>query len=262
MLRQTRLSYEPADYLAKREELRLAEIELMRHYERVAALRRKLPPGVVVMDYLFEEGPTDLDAGDTPVRTVGLSELFTGRDRAVVIYHFMYGKKQTTPCPMCTSLIDGFNGVADHIAQNIDLAIVSAADPLPLRDYARKRGWQKLRLLSGGRSAFKFDLNSEDGEGNQDAAISVFIRDRYHRLRHFYTSHPWMATDMKERGMDLLSPIWNLLDLTPQGRSNWYPKIDYGIPLQPSGFWRQHAMMPRVQRSIEIPERISGRTRA
>ena len=35
----TRLSDEAADYTAQREALRLAEIELMRHRERVAALR-------------------------------------------------------------------------------------------------------------------------------------------------------------------------------------------------------------------------------
>ena len=31
----------------------------------------------------------------------------------------------------------------------------------------------------------------------------------------------------KERGIDLLSPIWHFLDVTPQGRGNWYAKLDY-----------------------------------
>src|SRR6266705_3515942 len=101
-LQLTRLANESADYVARREELRLAEIELMRQRERVAALRRGLPEGAVVQDYLFEEGPTDLDAGDAPIRPVHLSELFTGPSRSLVIYHLMYGKKQTSPCPMCT----------------------------------------------------------------------------------------------------------------------------------------------------------------
>lgn len=38
--RQTNLTNESAEYLGKREELRLAEIELMRQRERVAELRR------------------------------------------------------------------------------------------------------------------------------------------------------------------------------------------------------------------------------
>src|SRR6266478_9269181 len=97
--RQTNLPNESDDYLTKREELRLAEIELMRQRERVAELRRRLPQGATVQDYSFEEGPSNLDAGDTPTRTVHLSELFTLPDRALVIYHFMYGRKQTNPCP-------------------------------------------------------------------------------------------------------------------------------------------------------------------
>src|ERR1700693_5076523 len=91
--RQTNLENESEDYLAKREELRLAEIDLMRQRERVAALRRQLPPGATISDYVFEEGRANLDAGDAPIRTVRLSELFTAPNRSVVVYHFMYGKK-------------------------------------------------------------------------------------------------------------------------------------------------------------------------
>jgi predicted dithiol-disulfide oxidoreductase (DUF899 family) len=225
--RQTNLTNESGDYLAKREELRLAEIELMRQRERVAELRRRLPQGASVQDYAFEEGPVNLDAGDTPARTVRLSELFTLPDRALVIYHLMYGKKQTKPCPMCTAWIDGFNGVADHLAQNINLAIVAAADLPVLREHARARGWKKLRLLSAGSSTFKFDLGSEDRDGKQDSTISVFSRASDGTVRHFYSAHPRMASDIPERGIDLLSPIWNLLDLTPQGRGDWYTKLEY-----------------------------------
>ena len=220
-LRQTNLPNEPGDYLAKREELRLAEIELMRQRERVAELRRRLPEGATVQDYAFQEGPLDLDAGDAPTRSVRLSELFTLPDRALVIYHLMYGKKQTKPCPMCTAWIDGFNGVADHLAQNINLAIVAAADIPALRAHARARGWKKLRLLSAGLSTFKYDLGSEDREGKQDSAISVFSRTSDGTPRHFYSAHPWMDNEIKERGIDLLSPIWHMLDLTPQGRGDW-----------------------------------------
>src|ERR1700686_1335600 len=96
----TRLRGESDGYRRAREELRLAE------------RRRQLPSGAVVEDYVFEEGPRDLDAGDGPVRQVRLNELFTGPDRALIVYHFMYGKAQTSPCPMCTLWIDGFNSRA------------------------------------------------------------------------------------------------------------------------------------------------------
>jgi predicted dithiol-disulfide oxidoreductase (DUF899 family) len=225
---QTNLPNESASYLAKRDELRLAEIELMRQRERVAELRRQLPEGAIVQDYVFEEGPASLEHGDTLARTVRLSELFTGRNRSVVIYHFMYGKKQTNPCPMCTLIIDGWNGVAHHLAQNVDVAIVAAAEPTALRAHARNRGWDRLRLLSCGANTFKYDLGSEDRDGRQDSTVSVFTRDSAGTLRHYYSAHPSMADDIKERGLDLLCPVYHVLDLTPQGRGDWYAELGYG----------------------------------
>ena len=232
---QTNLPNESLEYLAKREELRLAEIELLNTRERVAVLRRELPKGATIQDYEFIEGPTPLNEGDEPAVKVRLSELFTAPDRSLVIYHFMYGKKQTVACPMCTAWIDGYNGVAQHIAQNVDLAIVAAADPSTLRAHARSRGWDKLRLLSAGDSTFKYDLGSEDASGHQDSTISVFTRDQDGTLRHFYSGHPWLADDIKERGIDELIPVWNMLDLTPQGRGKFYASLEYGTKVQAAG---------------------------
>ena len=226
--RQTNLTSESPEYLGKREELRLAEIELMRQRERVAELRRHLPQGAAIQDYRFEEGPRDLNAGDTPVRAARLSELFSAPNRSLVVYHFMYGKRQSKACPMCTAWLDGANGVAHHLAQNLDFAVVAAADVPTLRAYARSRGWDKLRLLSAGDSTFKYDFGSENREGAQDSTVSVFTRDTDGTLRHFYSAHPWMAPDVKERGIDLLAPIWHVMDLTPQGRGNWYASLAYG----------------------------------
>ena len=230
--RQTNLPNESAEYLSKREEVRQAEIELRRQRERVAELRRALPKGATIQDYEFLEGPTSLAEGDEPVTKVRLSELFTSPDRSLVIYHFMFGKNQTNPCPMCTAWIDAFNGVAHHLAQNVDLAIVAAADPATLRAHARNRGWDRLRLLSAGESTFKYDLGSEDRDGGQDSTISVFTRESDGTLRHFYSGHPWLAEDIKERGIDELIPVWNILDLTPQGRGTFYASLDYGTKVQ------------------------------
>ncbi len=265
--RQTNLSNESAEYLSKREEVRLAEIELMRARERVAELRRALPKGAEVQDYEFLDcslyalpdgratapmtdalpdgrATAPIDAlpdgratapSDESIKKVGLSELFTSTDRSLVIYHFMFGKKQTVACPMCTAWIDGYNGVAHHIAQTTDFAIVAAADPSALRSYARERGWDKLRLLSAGDSTFKYDLGSEDKEGRQDSQISVFTKESDGTLRHFYSGHPWLDPEIKERGIDELTPIWNILDLTPQGRGKFYTSLDYGTKVQIAG---------------------------
>jgi len=227
MLRHTNLTGESPGYLAAREELRLAEIELMRHQEKVAVQRRALPPGPPVDDYVFLEGPADLDAGDAPVREVTLSELFGSSERPLIVYQFMYGKKQTDPCPMCTMWIDGFSGISRHVTRNADFVIAAAADPATLREYGRERGWHRLRLLSCGDSTFKYDTGSEDEDGEQDSTVSVFTRDGDGTVRHFYSVHPRMAEDIKERGIDFLAPVWNLLDLTPQGRGEWYPSVGY-----------------------------------
>ena len=233
--RQTNLTNESREYLAKRDELRLAEIALMRQRERVAEMRRHLPQGAVVHDYRFEEGTEDLNAGDAPVRSVGLSELFSSPKRSLVIYHFMFGKKQSKACPMCTAWIDGVNGIAHHLGQNLDFAVVAAADIPTLRAHARARGWDRLRLLSAGSNTFKYDLGSEDREGNQDSTVSVFTRDAAGTVRHFYTAHPRMAGDIQERGIDLLGPMWHFLDLTPQGRGSWYASLSYGTKVQGAG---------------------------
>ncbi len=225
-MEQTRLE-EPDEYAKRREELRQAEVELMHHREKVASLRRQLPPGAVVEDYEFLEGPRRLADGDEPVTTVRLSELFTAPDRALVVQHVMYGKRQTSPCPMCTMWVDGLNGVTRHIARNADFVVAAAADPAPLRAHARNRGWDNVRLLSCGDSTFQYDLGAEDEAGNQDSTVSVFLLDADGSPRHFYTCHPHMADDIPERGIDLLSPVWHLLDLTPHGRGDWYAGLDY-----------------------------------
>jgi predicted dithiol-disulfide oxidoreductase (DUF899 family) len=36
-----------------------------------------------------------------------------------------------------------------------------------------------------------------------------------------------MSEAISERGIDLLSPVWHVLDLTPQGRGDWYAELQY-----------------------------------
>jgi predicted dithiol-disulfide oxidoreductase (DUF899 family) len=226
VVEQTRLK-DSAEYSERREELRLAEVDLMLQREKVAALRRDLPVENPVDDYVFLEGPRDLARGDEPVTQVRLSELFSSPERPLVIYHLMFGKADTSPCPMCTMWIDGLNGDEHHIARNADFAIAAAAESQALRAYARERGWDRVRLLSCGDNTFKFDLASEDADGNQDSTISVFTLNADGSPSHFYTAHPSMSDEIRERGIDLLCPVWHLLDLTPQGRGDWYPSLDY-----------------------------------
>ena len=214
----TRLK-ESGQYQRQREELRLAELDLIDHVERVAALRRRLPLDTVVDDYEL----IDAGSGDR----IRLSELFTAADRALIVYHFMYGKAQTEPCPLCTMWIDGYNAAAPHVTQNADFAVVAAAEPAALSAHAAVRGWSNLRLLSAGDTTFKHDLGSEEADGTQTEWISVFMREGDGTVRHVYSRGAQLADDQRERGIDLLSPVWHLLDLTPHGRGDWYPALNY-----------------------------------
>ena len=207
------------DYRRQREELRAAELDLIDRAERVAALRRTLPADTVVDDYQL----VDVASGDR----VRLSQLFSAPDRALILYHFMYGKAQTEACPLCTMWIDGYNAVTPHLTQNVDFAVVAAAEPAALSAHAASRGWSNLRLLSAGDSTFKYDLGSEEADGTQTEWISVFTRRGDGSVRHIYSKGAQMADNRRERGIDLLSPVWNLFDLTPTGRGDWYPLLHY-----------------------------------
>lgn len=214
-------------YREQRAELLEAEIALKEEIERVAALRRALPLDTVVDDYEFEEIAAPLAAGDaTPRRRLRLSALFDRPDETVVLMHFMFGKKQQAPCPMCTLWADGYDGIVPHLEQRIRFAVVIAGDVAAFRDYARSRGWRNLRVLSSGDSTLKRDLGFEDADGAQQPGASVFRLGADGRPRHFYSVCA-VITPTQFRGMDLLSPFWNFLDLTPEGRGAFMPKRSY-----------------------------------
>ena len=214
----TRLK-ESDDYRRQREELRGAELDLIDHVERVAALRRMLPTDTAVDDYQLVE----VSSGDR----VLLSQLFSAPDRTLIVYHFMYGKAQTEPCPLCTMWIDGYNAAARHLTHNVDFAVVAAAEPAAIQAHAASRGWNNLRLVSAGNSTFKYDLGSEEPDGSQTEWISVFTLGDDGIVRHIYSKGAQMADNRRKRGIDLLTPVWHLLDLTPGGRPDWYPSLKY-----------------------------------
>lgn len=219
-----RLDRESETYRRIREELEGAEIALRDQRERVAELRRKLPLDTEVEDYRFQEGPARL-ADDGPGREVGLSQLFERPDLPLVLYQFMFGNAQKSPCPMCTMWIDGLNGVAHHLRQRANFAVVAQASIDELRRWGRKRGWSNLRLLSSSPSTLKRDLGFEDAGGAQMPGVSVFVRAPG-GLRHFYSVSAYLGGG-EYRGIDLLCPVWHLLDLLPGGRGDWMPSLGY-----------------------------------
>jgi predicted dithiol-disulfide oxidoreductase (DUF899 family) len=127
---------------------------------------------------------------------------------------------------MCTLWADGYDGIIGHLDQRVRFAVVVAGDVAAFRDYARSRGWRNLRVLSSADSSLKRDFGFEDAEGAQHPGASVFRLGADGRPRHFYSVSA-MLTPSQFRGMDQLSPLWNFLDLTPEGRGQFLPKRSY-----------------------------------
>ena len=220
-----KLYHETEQYRQKRAELLDAEMALRDQRERVAQLRRALPQDTRINDYLFHEGPSDLQR-EGPISEVRLSELFEDPVKPLLIYQYMFGGAQKESCPMCAMWTDGFNAIATHLKQRTNFAVVAQGDIIAFRAWARERNWNHLRLVSSAGSSFKTDLHFQDSQEEQFPGVTVFVKSRNGSLCHFYSASAMMLEN-EYRGLDLFSPVWNLLDLTPQGRGDWLPSVRY-----------------------------------
>ena len=211
---------ESKEYRAARQKLLESELDLRRRVEAVAAQRRKLPPGgEAPEDYVFE-------GQDGKVK---LSELFRNGD-TLVAYSLMYGPKMAKPCPMCTSMLDGLDGNAQHIAQRTNLVVIAKSPLERIVEHARSRGWFNLRLLSSAHNNYNRDYHAERPDGSQMPILNVFVKHGS-KIRHWYATELMFAKadpGQNERHIDMIWPLWNLLDFTPEGRGkDWYPKLSY-----------------------------------
>jgi len=193
--------------------------------ERVARLRRKLPlGGLVPEDYVFDFS----DAG--AVRQLRLSELFRNGLDTLLVYSYMFGPKVPQPCPMCTSFLDSLEGTAAHLSQRANLAVVAKSPIGRVQQFAQARGWRRLRLLSSPNNNYNRDYHGETPEGGQLPLLNVFVR-RKGKIYHTYaTELQFMPPDkgQNQRHIDMMWPLWNLLDLTPEGRgAGWFPSLTY-----------------------------------
>src|SRR6202171_44806 len=208
---------ESNEYRKLRDQLLEAESELKDQRERVAVLRRQLSMGALVeSDYIFREGPSDIrDDSPANFRDVRLSQLFApGKDRRI-IDHMMWEANDKLPCPMCNMWADGYAGIAQHVSDKVNFVLVSKVDIARLREWGRRRGWDKIRLLSSHDNTFNRDFLVEDEKG-QRPAVSVFRRAPDGKIYFTYTTEMSRAPG-HHRGIDPFSPVWHLLDLLPEG---------------------------------------------
>ena len=209
---------ESPEYRRARNALLTEEIELRRHIESVANLRRALPPGgVVPEDYAF----------DGPNGAVRLSQLFGDKD-TLVLYSMMFGPQREQACPMCTAMLTSWDGTARNLRERVAVAVTARSPIQRLLDFKKERGWRNLQIYSdttGDYTRAYVSANDDDIPG-----LSVFTRSDG-TIRHFWSGE--MSGEMADPGQDPrgatdLDPLWTILDLTPAGRgADWYPKLEY-----------------------------------
>src|SRR6201999_1406868 len=209
---------ESAEYRAARNALLAEEIELRRHMERVARQRRTLPAGGELpknFEFVSESGPPRFDSlfGDKPT---------------LLIYSMMYGPQRKEPCPMCTSFLNAWNGIAVNLRQRVALAVTARSPIERLINYRNQQGFKNLPFISDGSGEYTRTYVSP-----QDADVAAFSvsQRRDGIILHFYSGE--MSGPMADAGQDPraapdLDALWLMLDLTPEGRgTDWYPKLDY-----------------------------------
>jgi predicted dithiol-disulfide oxidoreductase (DUF899 family) len=227
------------EWLAARLELLKAEKELTRRSDELARRRQELPWVRIDKPYRFAT-----DAG-----SASLPDLFRGRSQ-LLVYHFMFGPNFTAGCPSCSSIADGFNGTAVHLANHdVMLWAVSSAPLEKLQAYKRRMEWTFPWASSSG-SDFNFDFSVRfteeqqagrgieynyqrepvwQGGGGSDVVkvaamagtdAATFTRERPGMsafaledgvLYHTYSAYA--------RGLDALWSMYQWLDRAPKGRN-------------------------------------------
>jgi predicted dithiol-disulfide oxidoreductase (DUF899 family) len=204
---------ETPEYRKARNTLLAEEIELRRHIEQVAALRRAMPlGGAIPEDYTLES-----EKG--PIR---LSDLF-GDKQTLIIYSMMFGPQRQRPCPTCTSFLSSWDGTARNLRERVALAVFARSPIERLLDFKKERGWQNLQLYSDRKGDYtRTYVSAEDADV---PGLNVFTR-RDGTIHHFWSGE--MSGEMADPGQDArgapdADPLWTFLDLTRRPRHRLVP---------------------------------------
>jgi predicted dithiol-disulfide oxidoreductase (DUF899 family) len=232
---------------------RLALLEdekaLTRRSDELAQRRQELPWVRIDKAYRF----------DTDEGSASLADLFQGRSQ-LLIYHFMFGPDYKAGCPSCSSIADGFNGFAVHLANHdVMLSAVSRAPLAKLQAFKQRMGWTfpwassfgsdfnadfsvgftERQQRDGGieynyRREGAWTLRGDDGPVAEFASMtgtdaSTYIRERpgvsAFALDNGVVYHTYSTYS---RGFDSLWGMFQWLDRAPRGRN------ETGV------WWRHH----------------------
>jgi predicted dithiol-disulfide oxidoreductase (DUF899 family) len=154
----------------------------------------------------------------------------------------MYGPERETPCRGCTHLLDGLDGAMRHVGQRASLYVVAKSPLAGLVAWARDRRWDHLQFLStagntydadyfGDTSRFSTEMRQQHGlPDGEDWDETIVFRREGGRVRHFWGSEMSFAKSppgQHHRSGDFANPLWGLLDITPEGRGDVFPRLSY-----------------------------------
>ena len=238
------------EWLNARLQLLDAEKQLTRQGDELAGRRQELPWVRIDKPYRFE----------TAEGSASLADLFKGRSQ-LLIYHFMFGPDYTAGCPSCSSIADGFNGFAVHLANHdVTLSAVSRA-PLPkLQAFKQRMGWTFPWASSfGGDFNADFNIFFNEEEQRKGGIEYNYRREPAWTLRGgegivaevaastgtdaatYTRERPGMSAFSIEdgvvyhtystyaRGLDALWGMYQWLDRAPKGRNEegvWWRRHD------------------------------------
>jgi len=205
------------DWVTARKELLKKEKEFTRLRDELSRQRRELPWEKVEKQYVFEG----------PQGELTLADLFEGRSQ-LIVYHFMLGPGWKEGCPSCSFLADSFDPARVHLAhRDATLVVVSRATLPEIEAFKKRMGW-RFKWVSSNATDFNFDYQvsaTKNEEGKSEVyynyqfmkfpaeerpGLSVFYKDAEGDIFHTYSTYA--------RGLDILIPTYNFLDMTPKGR--------------------------------------------
>jgi predicted dithiol-disulfide oxidoreductase (DUF899 family) len=204
-------------------ELKEANRKVTKHFKNESPEYRKAREKLLESEIALRQMTEDA------VRSVKMSELFAPGKDTLIVYNYMYGPSMAKPCVMCTSIVDGLDASAPHVTDRVNMVVVAKSPIERIMTEARRRGWKKVRLLSSSKNTYNRDYFGEGENGDQWPMANVFVK-KDGAIHHTWGSE---LIDVKFPGgegrhVDIIWPLWNLLDWTPGGRgTDWHPKLEY-----------------------------------
>ncbi len=219
-----RFPNEPSEYRKQRNVLLEAEVHLRQEIELVADKRRQLPLGGRLKEgYQFE-----MVADDEQVKTVSFDALF-GEHDSLLLYTMMFGPDWDAPCPSCTSIVDSLDVNSRAVEETSAIAVTSAASAKQLKQWSGRRGW-RINTVSGQNNSYVLDYAGFETEDPAVVSVMNVFKKTPDGIFHFWASE-LLSRPMDSghpRHADMFWPLWNLLDLTPQGRGDlMVPRQDF-----------------------------------